>query len=87
MSDNKPTPGPWRWRDEVLYDATNKEIFCLSEAHKRFDRQDIKNLIAAAPDLLAACEAALPWFEDAKGSGKRDGDLLRDAIKNAKAAL
>ena len=46
-------------------------------------------LIAAAPDLLAACEAALPYLQEA---WKRDGiggqfemmDALRNAIASAK---
>ncbi len=87
MSDNKTTPGPWKW-NRGLFHSEDKEIIFSNYYGElvAYNKADAA-LIAAAPDLLAACEAALPWFEDAKGSGKRDGDLLRDAIKNAKAAL
>ena len=83
------TPGPWSWDaygwDLVAPGATvllvqqdsNGYIVCkASEADK--------NLIAAAPDLLAACEAAVALMEDFEFKGTNPHELCTAAIAKAR---
>jgi hypothetical protein len=60
------TPGPWHWTDHVsphitIYAKNDQKIVVLTEPFYR-DSQGVgvanADLIAAAPDLLAACKAA-----------------------------
>lgn len=59
---SKHTPGPWEWTYRGLY-AGNIPVLVPDNEHgsdltiKSRDADDM--LIAAAPDLLAACEQAL----------------------------
>lgn len=64
MSDTKHTPGPWNQDDQFVRDASG-----LSIAHCGSDRPGGKaiaranaTLIAAAPDLLAACDELQACF-------------------------
>ena len=63
----KHTPGPWEidrfsFRGELPYlIATKFDVICLFQQHNRIRVEDVEanaHLIAAAPDLLAACEKA-----------------------------
>ena len=65
MSETKHTPGPWRWRihgasgDKKLV-GSNEVPLVWQDRHWQCPSQDANAaLIAAAPDLLAACENAL----------------------------
>ena len=60
--------------DRAWYDHTDED-----EERWRADAR----LIAAAPDLLAACEAALLWLE-AWSEGDESAEILRSAIAKAK---
>lgn len=98
---SKHTPGPW-WHDDdgfVRADVGTSGDFVYSapvadpHATKDIDpdeREANAHLIAAAPDLLAACEAVLPIIESldsAKEEGDDDEPLaaqLRAAIAKAK---
>lgn len=82
-TQNKHTPGPWKAQSRcasdgtlVVKDASFDEICVVREKTLRDytdeDKKHVANarLIAAAPDLLAACEAVLkadanpqPWLE------------------------
>jgi hypothetical protein len=97
MTDNKHTPGPWRcwqlpremdtnyWRIATTYDAMSLDTvrgYC-GEANAR--------LIAAAPELLAACEALanadvrmVDGLEVLDGDLSQYVDMARDAIAKAK---
>ncbi len=96
MSETKYTPGPW-WSDEakeVIYIAADgePEVACVAaqvdeDSVNDTDRANA-HLLAAAPDLLAACEKALAMYEWILGDHPKldpDGDLLPEleALKNA----
>ena len=87
---------PFLWTSSVTTRPVTRDDgqCCAVLGHKCYgETQDeaLANarLIAAAPDLLAACEAALPYLQEA---WKRDGiggqfemmDALRNAIASAK---
>lgn len=83
------TPGPWKlWQatsDHSLNVVNEKsEFICeVGVLGKDGDTRDARikadgNLIAAAPDLLAACEKALYALK-----GREHDGFLRDAIKKA----
>jgi hypothetical protein len=54
---NEHTPGPWTYEDAFVFGPEGQQVadFVPLETDGR--------LISAAPDLLAACEAALPVVE------------------------
>jgi hypothetical protein len=68
---SKHTPGPWEWRGNVLFTASDEFrdhfVLCPKIVRVHGDRMspsiacsDVdRALLAAAPDLLAACEEAL----------------------------
>jgi len=92
----KHTPGPWDAR-ELFDDGDDAQSLGLfiyknhdATAHRNplaslpgIGREDFANaqLIAAAPDLLAACEAAL--LRDDIASDEL-GELIRNAVNQAK---
>lgn len=74
-----PTPGPWRANGQTVFDCDGEEVCtcgdCMADCHFANAR-----LVAAAPELLAACEAALLREDVADGEL---GDLLRKAVASA----
>jgi hypothetical protein len=87
------TPGPWRTRPQLtqVYGREGDQRLiasCGVSAHISKEEKAANTLlIAAAPDLLAACQA----FVDAMNAG-RDGDashseLLMTALDRADAAI
>lgn len=81
------TPGPWkvgRGADANKIVADGNPPTLVAEMWYRSERFDNANLIAAAPDLLAACEAAAETFDDdAPGPGLTE----REALKKLKSAI
>jgi len=86
------TPGPWDARElfDDGDDAQSLGLFISATAQRNplaslpgIGREDFANarLIAAAPDLLAACEAAL--LRDDIVSDEL-GELIRNAVNQAK---
>lgn len=88
------TPGPWTYETDhisgvywIFSNFHGDESNALATVHGQDDIPEMENnecasnaaLISAAPDLLAACEAAL--FED---SGLRCANDLRKTIEKAK---
>lgn len=83
MSEHKHTPGPWATCNTTVYAVDDGEPVarCLDkEIHRAFS--DAK-IIAAAPELLAACELALEDMAryEIFGPGK---NAVESAIKKAK---
>lgn len=83
MSEFQGTPGPWaavcpriRWR--IM--AGEKFVMETDEVRNEADA----HLIAAAPDLLAACEAVLAGDPD--GRGLRD-EVLRQVVDAVAKAM
>lgn len=96
MTNQKHTPGPWHWH----YDGFNQisiysdtQTKCGSKAvvnHLSFyaggEEEQKANacLIAAAPDLLEACELALEFVDPKNPNILRLVDKLHAAIAKAK---
>jgi hypothetical protein len=101
MSDTKHTPGPWHKEDRRpsgwLIVPSNPDItgtiaitswtFRVSDGHEWTGNPD---LLAAAPDLLEACEACFEaWDNDGKGEPSEAAfaaaiEMVRTAIAKAK---
>lgn len=90
---SKHTPGPWRagsspshiiaesdtgWDDEANLSAYGGHLICESVA-----REANAALIAAAPELLAACKLALKSWFSGEISERAMEMVLRDAIAKA----
>lgn len=64
MSDSKHTPGPWivdgPTDNQIVWSGPETRICFLAHHNGRDDERDVANgnLIAAAPDLLAALKLA-----------------------------
>jgi len=74
--------------DDVVANDSGKEVASL--LYSEFGTTDTKkhgHLIAAAPDLLAACEAAIAWFKLKQAIGIMESPIVgqvRKAIAKAK---
>lgn len=91
MTTAKHTPGPWytntkgdnRYQSEIAREGDGKTV-AITYTSNDADA----HLIAAAPDLLAACKALM--LAEGMQSGKRDGvtmGLISSAIDAARAAI
>lgn len=60
------TPGPWVMTvgGGEIDDANGDSVALLPYSTGRDEVRANAHLIAAAPELLAACEAAMDWFRD-----------------------
>lgn len=85
------TPGPWMW-NRIRNERTLVGGDAVGTYVLRIDRGSMgaislssadERLIAAAPDLLEACEAAQDWLTDGIAEGYPDS--LRDKIEAAVA--
>jgi hypothetical protein len=98
------TPTPWRELHTRIDDSRGYQIAHLDlHGKSEAERDANRHLIAAAPDLLAALEAALaviadyleyehngdPWTEDARSMGEMDiDDYQRDGrLESARAVV
>lgn len=88
MSDNKPTPGPWVWDAQYgLLDGGDHSTVLWVDTEEDAPLPADATLIAAAPDLLAACENAASeidamtseWEKDAR-MASCDHQELRDML-------
>ncbi len=86
------TPAPWNWDGNVCdYDATNEAPWLVHldkyppilGGQIKCVNPDDARLIAAAPDLLAACKAALDDDEGDESMGWFKWDAMRTAVKKA----
>jgi hypothetical protein len=82
----KHSPGPWRTGDmfNTVFGPKTDAPSPVTIATVSKGNQANARLIAASPDMLAACKAALAWFHDGEGrSSGPIGDMLRAAIAKA----
>lgn len=59
------TPGPWEVQSnmEIIVDATGLKVCDIEPDYRTIEQSDANaRLIAAAPDLLEACNEALEWL-------------------------
>lgn len=94
MSDVKHTPGPWvKGKFGQLYGASGRQVGVWDAGIARVSRdaeaEANARLIAAAPELLAACEEMIGtlWFKSPHGSDVINADAYKqmtDAIAKAK---
>jgi hypothetical protein len=101
MSEHTPGPWVWRWKDQTLrvagdgnpYPFTNKIVLQLDPGMSITDADH--QLIAAAPDLLAALQMAATQFDfyaaqhDAKGTPESaaKADVNRALVAMCRAAI
>ena len=82
MEKTKHTPGPWTIRDnqDVMADEEGR-LIAQCHAGYREERGANARLIAAAPDLLAACQRAIDHLVNIRGPlGSQDGGRLLSSI-------
>jgi hypothetical protein len=87
MSAAKHTPGPWVVDGRTIYAECDRESFTVAgmPATNHATREADARLIAAAPELLAACEATLAqWHSESITEQKSLHTQLRAAIAKAK---
>lgn len=85
------TPGPWRWSPKGTLSTTAKvsktcdNVVVWSQKYG-FDNEADKTLIAAAPELLAACQAFVEAWEESLQLEKTDVALrmAKQAIEKAR---
>jgi len=89
MTDTQHTPGPWRadgepWNRIVWSSADNRVCF-MAHSNGLDDDRDIatSNLIAAAPDLLAALIALLRFAENTES----ELGIVLGSANSARAAI
>ena len=94
MKNAQHTPGPWSLANgnDLQIDGPNGEAVAWTETCVGIERDRANaRLIAAAPDLLAACMAVLDDLEMVPGKVYQGGiepsvetkQMLRDAIRKA----
>jgi len=85
---SKHTPGPWMAREpNGPGNGWRVGPAWLGEAPSSNETSANANLIAAAPDLLAACEAFVEAEHAAILDGQRAFSIYVDAIDDAKSAI
>jgi hypothetical protein len=83
----KHTPGPWvahtRGSDAFVRCADGRQFLCGDIIYHPVNIANA-NLIAAAPDLLAACEAAIACLDHATVSMADADEMLHAAVRKAR---
>jgi hypothetical protein len=87
----KHTSGPWKTNGRAGYaghkvaDATGRSVAAFpSTSNRAIEERDANaKLIAAAPDLLAALEMALPFIDGYKANSADVVDAIKFAITKA----
>lgn len=78
------TPGPWEWDGDRLITGSGAEVISAAPWEGSWlsyeNKDENAKLIAAAPDLLTACEAILEWDGN---NNARCFYLVRGAIDKA----
>lgn len=85
----KYTPGPWwikptsRSRLELEIEGVGASVATVYESHTTPNHEDNARLIAAAPDLLDACQIALRLIRAAGIDDRIGAHEIRSAIAKA----
>lgn len=93
MSDEKHTPGPWVVdgppENQIVWSDAENRICFLAHSAGRDEDRDYANgrLIAAAPDLLAACKALYAQHKPGKGQCCEAADMALAAISKAEGSV
>ena len=83
MSEPKHTPGPWRWDGKYcgdIVDADGYSVAGIMELEEVAETDSNARLIAAAPDLLAACVEFVRKVEDGDARSTRSYAQMKAAI-------
>jgi hypothetical protein len=82
----KHTPGPWDTKEGQIYPEESGRTLALITYYDRDNKEDVANarLIAAAPELLEACEAVYANLNPAYLHNRLCMRLLQKAIEKAK---
>ena len=84
----KFTPGPWATK-APSWDVYDSDGFTIAEVYpltfKGHHTEANARLIAAAPDLLEACNVAIRFCENRGGSWSEFEAVIRSAISKATA--
>jgi hypothetical protein len=88
IDTSQPAPGPWRMptdaerRCRVYFRSAFRDCIDVCEVNPDLEETTdaTMRLIAAAPDLLAACEAAL-------ASHRRDGEVDEESVALLRAVV
>ena len=86
-----PTPGPWFYHGSHIYAPDGEIIAQLQNPGSREKHYPIignRNLIAAAPDMLAALKAFAAWDQCWPGNINLEGvcEVARAAIAKAESS-
>ncbi len=85
---SKHTPGPWKSVPTAAHthwaDIVDERGYVVAQSQNLYGSEvaiDTARLIAAAPDLLAACKALLAAYDAAEAAGH--GTILKDTARAA----
>lgn len=84
-----PTPGPWQWAGAMLVASRVGTVVLRTHGHREVREADAA-LVAAAPELLEALEAALLRCEDCATCGPKACpacEAARATIRSTKRTL
>jgi hypothetical protein len=84
MNETKFTPGPWEYKQTSGYDY-GSTTYWLPGICTNVDKEANAHLIAAAPDLYAACEQLL--MDEDSISERTDLVSTCESLEKIKAAL
>lgn len=93
MSETKSTPGPWRFDREFgeiradFHGVICRPAFRGSAINSTEEIRANAQLIAAAPELLAALELCLKNSGFRRASGVESGPMIEREIEAARAAI
>ena len=85
MNETRHTRGPWHVGEGRLVGGPDRLFVADCSTSDRPAEEQVANmrLVAAAPELLAACKGALVYVKAVSGADWRVADLLRHIIAKA----
>lgn len=82
---SKHTPGPWKCEEHVIVDEDGQQVASVLPFYDEKEAESLADarLIAAAPELLAACKTLADYVANLEGGNGRDYGI----VKVARAAI